>query len=92
MSQQPTIARFRHGIDRGRSRDKVDVIDPATVPLGTDDEAAGTPPASPAVKRAQAQEIRARGSLPLARDKGAVVYGLLVAGIAVALALAIWLA
>jgi hypothetical protein len=34
-----TTDRLRHDIDRGRGGDKVDNIDPAAAPLGTDDEA-----------------------------------------------------
>ncbi len=37
-----TIEQLRHDIDSGRTRDKVAAHDPAAVPLGTDDEAAGT--------------------------------------------------
>ena len=35
---------LRHQIDSGQTGDKVAVSDPATSPLGTDDEAAGTRP------------------------------------------------
>ena len=38
-----TTEQLRHDIDRGRTGDKVDAIDPAAAPLGTDEEAAGTP-------------------------------------------------
>ena len=37
------VDKLRDDIDRGRTGDKVDVSDPAAAPLGTDDEAAGTP-------------------------------------------------
>ncbi|MBS7544273.1 hypothetical protein [Ancylobacter oerskovii] len=50
--------RLREDIDRGRGGDKVPFPDPAAAPLGTDDEAAGTPPSRPAVARARAQELR----------------------------------
>ena len=52
-----TSARLKHDIDRGRGGDKVDVIDPAAVPLGTDDEAAGTPPTPRQLKMAHRSEI-----------------------------------
>jgi hypothetical protein len=52
-----TTAKLKHDIDRGRGGDKVDVIDPAAVPLGTDDEAAGTPPTPRAVEQAHRDEI-----------------------------------
>jgi hypothetical protein len=38
-----TVERLRTDIDRGRTGDKVAVSDPAMAPLGTDEEAAGTP-------------------------------------------------
>jgi hypothetical protein len=39
----PTVAELRARIDAGASGDKVPGLDPAAAPLGTDDEAAGTP-------------------------------------------------
>ncbi|HEX9321760.1 MAG TPA: hypothetical protein VF913_06515 [Xanthobacteraceae bacterium] len=41
--KRPTTDQLRHDIDRGRTGDKVSWPDPASVPLGTDEEAAGTP-------------------------------------------------
>jgi hypothetical protein len=38
------ISRLREEIDHGVDADKVDFHDPVASPLGTDDEAAGTPP------------------------------------------------
>jgi len=38
-----TVERLRRDIDLGKTRDKVPFPDPAAAPLGTDDEAAGTP-------------------------------------------------
>jgi hypothetical protein len=52
-----TTARLHHDIDRGRGGDKVDSIDPAAAPLGTDDEAAGKPPSPAEVKLAYQQEV-----------------------------------
>ena len=40
----PTSDRLRTEIDTGRTGDKIGFPDPAAAPLGTDDEAAGTPP------------------------------------------------
>jgi hypothetical protein len=37
-------------IDRGRTGDKVDWPDPSAAPLGTDDEAGGSPASNPAVE------------------------------------------
>jgi hypothetical protein len=42
----PTADQIRRAIDSGRSGEKVDVADPAAAPLGTDAEAAGTPPSA----------------------------------------------
>jgi hypothetical protein len=39
----PTTAQLKADIDSGRTGDKVPVFDPGLSPLGTDDEAAGTP-------------------------------------------------
>ena len=47
MRPDDTIEQLRADIDSGRTGDKVSAPDPAMAPLGTDDEAAGTPP-SPA--------------------------------------------
>lgn len=40
----PTADRLRREIDSGQTGDKTPASDPAAAPLGTDDEAAGTPP------------------------------------------------
>jgi hypothetical protein len=56
MSKQPTTAQLRDGIDRGRTGDKIKVSDPAAAPLGTDEEAAGTPPSAEAVRQARHYE------------------------------------
>jgi hypothetical protein len=38
-----TVEQLRADIDHGRTGDKIDWPDPAASPLGTDEEAAGTP-------------------------------------------------
>ena len=43
-SDRPTSAMLKGDIDTGRTGDKNPVFDPGLAPLGTDDEAAGTPP------------------------------------------------
>jgi hypothetical protein len=46
-TERPATAdRLRHEIDSGHTGDKVSAPDPAAAPLGTDDEAAGAPPAA----------------------------------------------
>jgi hypothetical protein len=42
-SNEPTTAQLKADIDSGATGDKVEVFDPGLSPLGTDDEAAGTP-------------------------------------------------
>jgi len=54
-----SVNRLRNAIDHGRTRDKVNWPDPAAAPLGTDEEAAGTPVRSEAVTTAAAREIKA---------------------------------
>jgi hypothetical protein len=49
-------ARLRHDIDSGRTGDKVDWPDPAAAPLGTDEEAAGTPVPPALVEHTRALE------------------------------------
>jgi len=55
-----TTAQLRRDIDEGRTGDKVKTIDPALSPLGTDDEAAGTPPGPRAIDTARRQEKQNR--------------------------------
>ena len=60
-TQHSSTEQLRADIDHGRTGDKVDFPDPAAVPLGTDDEAAGTPTPGEiisAVRRAERQEFR----------------------------------
>lgn len=49
MSPNDTVEQLRADIDSGRTGDKVTAPDPAMAPLGTDDEAAGTPPSAAAI-------------------------------------------
>ena len=58
-------AELRAAIDRGGAGDKATQGDPAAAPLGTDDEAAGTPNSARQVKAAMKLEIDARP-----RDRG----------------------
>jgi len=54
-----TVSQLRDDIDRGRTGEKVDWSDPAAAPLGTDEEAAGTPPRAKTVDTTRRRE-RAR--------------------------------
>ncbi|WP_370222525.1 hypothetical protein [Pararhodobacter marinus] len=83
----PSVAaQLRRAIDQGVMRDKVAGDDPAAAPLGTDDEAAGTPPPA-ALAETEAPPPRPRPR----RDRGrvAVIVALLalIAGGLVALGL-----
>lgn len=57
----PTSAQLRDAIDRGRTGSKVPFEDPAAAPLGTDDEAAGTPPQPHEIRAAMVHELRNAG-------------------------------
>jgi hypothetical protein len=60
--------RLRQRIDRGQGADKVDFPDPAAAPLGTDDEAAGTPITREQLHTALAHETRPEGGPAPARS------------------------
>jgi hypothetical protein len=89
----PTPAKLRHDIDRGRGGDKVDGVDPAAAPLGTDEEAAGTPASSDAVARAYADEIGSASVTSQKRDSdhAVAIYVCLILAIGCGLLTAIWL-
>jgi hypothetical protein len=55
-SRGGTVSQLRDDIDSGRSGEKVRWPDPAAAPLGTDEEAAGTPLSFGAVTQAMAVE------------------------------------
>jgi hypothetical protein len=52
----PNVAQLKQDIDSGFTGDKQPMFDPALAPLGTDDEAAGTPPTPEEVAAARALE------------------------------------
>src|SRR3954469_13802368 len=51
-----TLAQLKHDIDSGATGDKVPVTDPSSVPLGTDDEAAGASPSPELIAAARRLE------------------------------------
>jgi hypothetical protein len=65
-----TTEQLRIAIDRGQGGDKVDASDPAAAPLGTDDEAGGTPNSAAQVRLAAAHEVRARPNSGRQRTSG----------------------
>ena len=52
---------LRDAIDRGRTGSKVPFSDPAAAPLGTDEEAAGTPSSTAELTQAMRHEVKNRG-------------------------------
>ncbi len=74
----PNVDQLRHEIDRGRTGDKVDVPDPAAAPLGTDEEAAGTPVPSEAIHLARKTE-RADLQHPPERLSAVLLFALIIA-------------
>jgi hypothetical protein len=65
-----TTEQLRIAIDQGHGGDKVDAGDPAAAPLGTDDEAGGTPNSAAQVRLAAAHEILARPNQARQRTGG----------------------
>ena len=86
----PTVDLLRADIDSGRAGDKVDVVDPAAAPLGTDAEAGGDPPTR-AERAVAARQVRRRprSAEAMRRDSGWLYYPVAVAICIVLLALAL---
>lgn len=76
----PTMERLRADIDTGRTGEKVRYSDPAAVPLGADDEAAGHPPDS-GQRRQEAASRRIASAPPREHWGGLMLYALLIVGI-----------
>ena len=87
-----TTEQLRIAIDQGHG--KVDATDPAAAPLGTDDEAGGTPNSPAQVRLAAAHEIRPNKKRQRTTGIGAawwVIGGTVLMG-ALILASALWIA
>jgi hypothetical protein len=80
----PTIDELRHRIDQEGAGDKVPFPDPAASPLGTDDEAAGTPPT--AMQRGIAAEHELRREGPSGRRPMGALWAMLLVIVLVLLA------
>lgn len=94
-TSKSSTAELRGDIDRGLTGDKVAFADPAAAPLGTDDEAAGTP-ADPAVtayvrqrELEQGAEVRRAGRY---READGAMTWILIAAFLLALLALVWLA
>ena len=57
ISRARNVDQLRHEIDSGNTGDKVKALEPAAAPLGTDEEAAGTPISAEAVTIAYRAEV-----------------------------------
>jgi uncharacterized protein HemX len=84
-----TIAQLRDDIDAGRTGDKVDWPDPAAAPLGTDEEAAGTPPEASAVETALRLEL-SRSSKSIAQRGVGAGWLLIAFAVALGMGLVAW--
>lgn len=75
MPGGPYAEKLRQAIDTGRTGDKICHPDPAAAPLGTDEEAAGTPLRGDMVDQALRNEIREPDPGPesFARDRAITV-------------------
>jgi hypothetical protein len=80
---RPTVEILRDDIDKGRAQDKVRHQDPAAVPLGADEEAAGTPPSDGSIQLAHRNEVS--GPAKSTEDGGAPLYLAIVAIVIVVL-------
>jgi len=91
LAHGATAEQLRSDIDSGRTGDKVPAPDPAAAPLGTDEEAAGTPIPSEAIAASRAQEIVAPAQAAQSR-RGLGASWVLIAFVALAAAaLLAWL-
>jgi hypothetical protein len=89
--------RLRADIDRGRTGDKVPASDPSAAPLGTDDEAGGTPADVARTRLAAQQRVageppRRPGLAEGPRRPGRVALAVVgVAGVLVLVLVALWI-
>jgi hypothetical protein len=89
MAQHSTVEQLRADVDRGRTGDKIDFPDPAAAPLGTDEEAAGTPIDGRLV--AQVRQAEGAASKRVVRNRGLGAAWILIGFIAVvATGIATW--
>lgn len=91
----PNVAHLKQDIAGGATGDKIPMLDPAAAPLGTDDEAAGTPPTWREVAEARAAERATSRGLERPADRGEDRHRLRLIGALLALvalgAAALWL-
>jgi hypothetical protein len=87
---RPNAEQLRHSIDRGRTRDKLPMHDPAAAPLGTDEEAGGTPPTPEQVAAAAQLEMAQRVLRGDTRTSNAVILVAILLTVVVTVAAIFW--
>ena len=95
-SDNPTSAQLKGDIDSGRTGDKVPHVDVGAAPLGTCDEAGGTPPTPQRIRLARLNErapseTAAAGPMNQRAPWVVPAYAGFILGAAAVLALALWL-
>ena len=95
-SENPTSAQLKGDIDSGRTGDKIPHVDVGAAPLGTCEEAGGTPPTSQEVRLARQterapSEKAAAGYVHQRQSWVLPVYAGFIVLAAVGLGLALWL-
>jgi hypothetical protein len=88
-SQPQTAAQIRADIDSGATAEKIGFPDPAAAPLGTDDEAAGTPLSIEQISM-DAAARPPRPPTPQSDGRGFGIYVAIVVAIIGAFGAAIW--
>ena len=74
-----TMAQLRADIDSGRTGDKVAAVDHAAAPLGTDEEAAGTPVSAEIIAMVRQRECKAKISATTIGISNSVTFWALLA-------------
>ena len=95
-SEAPTSAQLKGDIDSGRTGDKIPHMDVGAAPLGTCEEAGGSPPTSQEVRLARQNErapseMKAAGSMHRRQPWVLPLYAGFIVLAAVGLGLALWL-
>lgn len=95
-SDDPTSAQLKGDIDSGGTGDKVSHGDVGAAPLGTCDEAGGTPPTPQRVKLARSNEaaserVREAADVHGTRSWTLALYSGAIGAVGLTLALGIWL-
>ena len=88
--KRPNVERLRRAIDTGKTGDKASFSDPAAAPLGTDEEAGGTPPTPEQVAAAAHLEMAQRVLRVDDRASNAVILIAVLLTAAVTVAAILW--